>query len=103
EASGTLTGTANGTAPAVQTVDLGVELQSNSTLEMEVDIQTEGTAGFIFDRYDALHYKFVALDVAGDRVIVGHATADDGMVIDASYAFELGANLENRLKVTMQG
>ena len=103
EASGTLTGTVHDTAPAVQTVDLGVKLLSNSTLEMEVDIQTAGIAGIVFDRYDALHYKFVALDVAGDRVIVGHATADDGMVIDASYAFDLDAGREYRLKLTMQG
>jgi hypothetical protein len=87
----------------VQTVDLGVRLLANSVLEMEVDVQTAGTAGFIFDRYDALHYKFVALDVAGDRVIVGHASADDGLVVDGSYSFSLESNRSYELKVTMQG
>jgi Ca2+-binding RTX toxin-like protein len=103
EASGKLTGTVSGTAPAVQTVDLNVVLLANSTLEMEADIKTPGIAGFVFDRYDALNYKFVALDVAGDRLIIGHATSEDGQVVDASYTLALDASQTNHLRVTMQG
>ncbi|WP_201742286.1 hypothetical protein [Mangrovicoccus ximenensis] len=102
EASGTLVGTAMGPAPAVQTVDLGVPLMTNSILEMEVDIETEGMAGFVFDRYDAFDYKFVALDTANDRVVVGHATPEDGQVIDAAYAVSLDGSAV-RLKVSIQG
>ncbi|WP_294608493.1 hypothetical protein [uncultured Roseovarius sp.] len=103
ESSGTLTGVAAGLAPAVQTVDLGVSLGSNSILEMEVDVKGDGTAGFVFDRYDALNYKFIVLDTANDRVLVGHATDDDGQVIDGTFAFDLNANANDRLKVSIQG
>ena len=103
ETSGRLVGTVNGTAPSVQTVDLGVGLQANAVLEMEVDIETDGMAGFVFDRYDALNYKFVALDADGGRILVGHATDEDGQVIDASFAVGLSPNGTDRLKLTTQG
>jgi Ca2+-binding RTX toxin-like protein len=103
EASGTLTGTAGATGPAVQVIDLGATLSANSILEMEVDITTGGTAGFEFDRYDTQDYKFVALDVAGDRVIIGHATRKYGVVIDASFTRDLDPASPHRLKATMQG
>ena len=103
ESSGTLTGIANGTAPAVQVVELGVGLLANSILEMNADIKTDGVSGFIFDRYDAFDYKFIALDVPNDRIIVGHATAEDGQVIDASYSVNLSSNKAARLQITMQG
>jgi len=103
EGSGVLTGVAAGLAPAVQTVDLGVSLGSNSILEMEVDVKGDGTAGFVFDRYDALNYKFIVLDTANDRVLVGHATDEDGQVIDGAFAFDLKASVNDRLKVTIQG
>jgi len=78
-------------------------LSANSILEMEVDITTGGTAGYVFDRYDADNYKFVALDVANDQVIIGHATGDDGIVVDDSFAFDLDPAASHRLKVKMQG
>jgi Ca2+-binding RTX toxin-like protein len=103
ETAGVLTGTASANGPAVQLVDLGEKLSANSILEMEVDIATGGTAGFVFDRYDADNYKFVALDVAADRVIIGHARSEDGVVVDASFARALDATSTYRLKATMQG
>jgi len=102
EGSGTLTGTADSNGPAVQLVNLGEKLLANSILELEVDITTGGTAGFVFDRYDADSYKFVALDVAGDRVIIGHATSD-GVEIDAFFTHDLDAASTYRLKAKLHG
>jgi hypothetical protein len=102
ESSGTLIGTSDVNGPAVHIVDLGASLASNSILELEVDITTGDTAGLVFDRYDANNYKFVALDVANDQVILGHAT-DAGMVVDATYAHDLDPATTYRLKATMQG
>jgi hypothetical protein len=70
---------------------------------MEVDIATAGTAGFVIDRYAEDDYKFAALDVAGDRVIIGHVTPKDGIVIDATFAVDLDASETYRLKAKMQG
>jgi hypothetical protein len=100
ESNGTLTGTA---APAVQVVDLGGKLASNSILETEVNISTAGTAGFVFDRYGEDDYKFVALEVAANRIIIGHVAPNDDMVIDATFAVDLDASETYRLKAKMQG
>jgi hypothetical protein len=103
ETSKVLTGTAGATAPAVQTVDLGTRLKPSSILEMEVDIKTGGTAGFIFDRYDTDNYKYIALDAANDQIVVGYSTTGGGRVVSNTYAVDLNANKGNRLQVTMQG
>ncbi|MHC5112421.1 MAG: hypothetical protein ACYTHJ_21390, partial [Planctomycetota bacterium] len=84
ESTGVLIGTADANGPAVQVIDLGESLLANSILELEVDIITGGTAGYVFDRYDAENYKFVALDVVNDQVLIGHAT-NDGVVIEATF------------------
>jgi len=68
-----------------------------------VDITTGDIAGFVFDRYDADNYKFVALNVTNDQVIIGHATSDDGVVFDATFFHDLDSATAHRLKLTMQG
>ncbi|WP_185962187.1 hypothetical protein [Palleronia caenipelagi] len=103
ESSGKLIGSAGASEPAVQTVELGVGLKSSSVLEMEVDLSTAGSSGFIFDRYGPDDYKFIALDTANDAVILGHATAGDGRVTDASFAVPLDAGLTHHLQITLQG
>lgn len=35
-------------------------------------VRTDGIGGVVFDRYDVDDYKFVALDVPNQRVIIGH-------------------------------
>ncbi|MEE4314510.1 MAG: Calx-beta domain-containing protein [Desulfofustis sp.] len=102
EDSGTLTGTPGESVSAVQLIHLGEKLLANSILEMEVNITTDGTAGFVFDRYDADSYKFVALDVANNQVIIGHATSD-GVEIDASFTHDLDAASTYLLKVKLHG
>ena len=41
-------------------------------IELEATFKAIGTSGFMFDWYSNTDYKFVALDVAGKRIIVGH-------------------------------
>jgi hypothetical protein len=103
ETSSVLSGTALASTPAVQVIDLGASLSANSILEMEVNVKGRGLGGFVFDRYDALNYKFVALDATNDQVIIGHATSKDGIVIDATFVRDLDPNAVHRLKATMQG
>ncbi|MCF8038750.1 MAG: hypothetical protein K9K79_05480, partial [Desulfohalobiaceae bacterium] len=103
EASGILTGTADEGGPAVQLIDLGAALKANSHLEMEAEITTAGTAGFVFDRYDDQNYKFVALNVANNQVVIGHAKSRGGVAVEASFAYDLDPDSTHRFKVTMQG
>ncbi|MGD8418786.1 MAG: matrixin family metalloprotease, partial [Gammaproteobacteria bacterium] len=103
ESTGELIGTADANGDAVQTIDLGYPLSANSILELEVDISSSDIAGYVFDRYDAGNFKFVALDVANDQVVIGHSTDQHGLVIDASFAFDLDEASTHHLKATMQG
>ena len=66
--------------------DNGATLQSSSYLELEAKLLGTGIQGIVFDAYKTNDFKFVALDVPGSRVIVGHVDAKRGLVVDASFA-----------------
>jgi len=100
---GFLVGTSGTYGPVIELVDLGKPISSNSILEMEALLSTNGTAGFVFDQYDAENYKFVAIDAVNDRVIIGHSTSLHGIEIDASFARDFNATTSYRLKASMQG
>ena len=53
------------------------------------------SAGIAFDAYAANDYKFAALDVAGQRVLIGHVDPRRGFVIDASVARALVAGADD--------
>ncbi|MCB9929003.1 MAG: hypothetical protein H6844_06280 [Alphaproteobacteria bacterium] len=102
ELGGVLGGTANGGTPAVQFVELGATLAANSHLELQVDVVANGQAGLIFDSYDDQNYKFVVLDAATNRLVIGHSTTEHGIVQDFSVAVNVGSGSHN-LMVGMQG
>ncbi len=70
---------------AVSLFDLGATLQSSSYLELEAKLLGTGIQGIVFDAYKTNDFKFVAFDVPGSRVIVGHMDAKRGLVVDASF------------------
>jgi hypothetical protein len=82
---------------AVSLFELDVErLNVSSVLDLEATVNTAGTAGFIFDRYNENSFKFVAIDVASNQVIIGHHTAKGGWEVDAAFtpytALQAGSN-----------
>ncbi len=83
---GSLAGDPGEDSYAVATQSL--EVQVFARLWMEAQIATGGTAGLAFDVTDASHFKFAALDVAGDQVLIGHVQGGKA-VIDASIARDL--------------
>jgi hypothetical protein len=106
----TISGTTNKTydvtpsGNAVSLMNLGVEnLEVSSVLDLSAVINTQGRAGFIYDRYDANTFKFVVLDVVADKVIMGHYTARSGWVTDASYAKVLDAEVNYTLGISLKG
>jgi Ca2+-binding RTX toxin-like protein len=91
---------------AVSLFELDVEqLNVSSVLDLETRLNTEGTAGFIFDRYDENHFKFVAIDVASNQVIIGHHTAKGGWEVDAAFTpyTPLVAGTDYVLGVSLKG
>jgi hypothetical protein len=103
-AGGRYAATAATGTTSLQLVDLGVDhLQASSYLELQATLRTTGIGGMAFDGVGPEHYKFVALDVAGQRVILGHYQARRGWVVDTSVSHTLAANTDYTLGLTLKG
>ena len=99
---GRLVGSAEGGA-AVATADLGQPLgAARSCSSTGRSSPTSGLGGLAFDVYAADDLKFVTLDVAGQRVVIGHIDPQRGLVIQATFLATLvagtGYELSLRLK-----
>ena len=97
------------TAPAGQvatrTLDLGLRqgIAPNAWVEVTATLRTTGVGGIVFDRYSDTDFKFAALDVTGQRVIIGHFEARRGWVVDASVAKALTAGTDYTISVVLKG
>jgi hypothetical protein len=97
-------GTSTGTAAATKGIDLGTApLQPESYVEFSTQAKTAQMAGLVFDQYSANDYKFVAIDVAGQRVVVGHQDRIRGFVIEQTVAKTLLATTDYTLSLTLKG
>ena len=94
-----------GTDVAVSLIDVGLHrgLNQASILELNGTLATEGTGGYIFDRYDATDFKFAALDAVNGKVLIGHHTEHDGWVVDASVSATIQEGKDYDLDVTLRG
>ncbi len=72
-------------------------------VEVETTLRTGGLGGLVFDSYSTSDYKFVALDVPGQRVIVGHVDPRRGWVVEAAYARTLVAGTDYVLNLVLKG
>ena len=90
---------------AVSLVDLGLEsgLEAASVLEFKTTLSTETAAGVVFDCYGPDDFKFVAVDVANDRVVIGHHTARKGWVEDAAIDRSIEAGTDHELEIALKG
>ena len=95
-------GDASGGDRSISTRSLDVALYARVWLE--ATFSTDGVAGLLFDYYGPDDYKFVAIDVANDHVIVGH-NAGKGVVVDSTTAVEGGleSGTDYTLGLIMQG
>ena len=85
------------------TVELGTAIHSSSYLELEGTLRTSTIGGIYFDRHAADRYKFVALDVPGQKVLIGHLEPRRGWVVDLSIPRALVANRDYAIKLTLKG
>ncbi len=83
------------TGPAVPTFD---EL---AYVELESTFRALGTTGFMFDWYSATDYKFAALDVAGQRVVIGHVVGTT-RVVDKVIARPLTSGTDYVLNIVLK-
>jgi len=105
-ASGRFNGTAaTPGASGWKLVDLGLAngLEPSSYLELQTRLRTDAIGGIVFDRYGATDYKFVAIDVVADKVLIGHVDPRRGWVIDGSFTRTLDPGVDYTLWLTMRG
>ena len=104
-ADGRYDGTPVSGARAVDTVDLGLGhgLDTQSYLELQTTLRAGVTGGIVFDHYAANDFKFAALDVAGQRVLIGHVDPRRGWVVDASVATTLVPGTDYAITVILRG
>ena len=88
-AAGRYSATAAAGSTSITTLDLGPDLEASSYIELTATfkVTTAGAiGGVVFDYYAANDFKFVALDIAGQRVVIGHWSPRQGYVVDTSSA-----------------
>jgi len=102
--SGGRYGVTPGDATGFSLLDLGPDhLKVSSYLELNGTVNAASLAGYIFDRYGDTSFKFVAIDAANDRLVIGHYTKKGGWVTDAFIATAIEAGKDYTLKVTLKG
>jgi hypothetical protein len=89
----------------VSLVDLGIDygLEVTSILKLEVVLNTQDTAGVVFDNYDAEDFKFAVILVESDQLIIGHHTEKRGFVYDAVFDTVIEAGTDYVLNVSLKG
>lgn len=74
-----------------------------SYVEVEAKfVAVTGIVGMVFDYYSPTDYKFVGLDVAGQRVIIGHVGASGVWVIDQVIATRLTAGADYTVNLSLK-
>jgi len=92
------------TPASVSLMDLGPDhLSVDALLDMSAKVNTQGRAGFVFDRYSADDFKFVAIDAATDQVIIGHYTKKTGWVNDAVVSKVINTGVDYTLGLSLKG
>jgi Calx-beta domain len=90
-------------AGAMSAIDLGATLRHSSYVELTATLSTTGMGGIFFDAQPTGAYKFVMLDVPGQRVVVGHYTHSKGLVVDVSAPRALLAGTDYSVSIVLKG
>ena len=102
QSGGRLSSIAAANAYSVDTVDLGVTIDPISAITVGATLNTNGIGGIAFDAYATNDFKFAALDIAGQRIVVGHVDKYRGWVVETSFAASLVAGVDYVLDVVLR-
>jgi len=96
---------ANGYGQSLSLIETGTGggLDIDSVLEFDTTVNTQGDAGIVYDYYGTDDYKFVAIDVVGARLVMGHYRIGSGLVIDSETAVDVQAGVDYKLALTLKG
>ncbi|MEJ2308986.1 MAG: hypothetical protein P8Z78_06660, partial [Gammaproteobacteria bacterium] len=79
-----------------------LDVAAYTQLEMAATLQSTADGGLVFDYYNANDFKFVSLDVANDRLIIGHMSGGK-YTEDASVDISLDAGSDYELTLQLFG
>jgi hypothetical protein len=102
ESNGRYAATAAAGVNAVTIAVLPASVRATALVEVEALLRTTGIGGVIFDAYTTNDFKFAALDIAGQRILIGHVDPRRGWVVDATFAKALTANTDYLLDLVMK-
>jgi subtilisin-like proprotein convertase family protein len=88
---------------AISLIDFGKALHFASYVELGATLSTDAVAGMVFDYYAASDYKFVAIDVANQQVVLGHRSPKHGSVVDVAVDRALAPGADHDLQVKLKG
>jgi hypothetical protein len=98
-----VTAPTGGYTTSIVDLGLGHGLQYSSYLELQAKFSTRGMAGITFDRYAANDFKFAAIDVIGQRIVIGHQDPRRGFFIDRAVSRALTAGTDYTMLLTLKG
>jgi hypothetical protein len=91
---------------AINLIDLADQaqgLQTTSVLQLEATLNTQSTAGFVFDCYSLNDFKFAGIDAVNDRLVIGHHTATGGWAVDAAFDIAIEAGRDYLVSLSLKG
>ena len=93
-----------GTELGLSLVDLGPDnLNFNSYLELSAIVNTQGSRRFHLDRYANESFKYVAIDVDSQQLIIGHYTKKGGWAEDVAVSTTINPNTDYTLGLVLKG
>jgi Ca2+-binding RTX toxin-like protein len=101
--SGRYASTASAGSMSLDTLNLGAPISSTSYVEIQAIFSTTGIGGIVFDEYSPNDFKFVALDVASQKVLIGHVDPRRGWVVDTSVTQALVSGTDYSVGLVMNG
>jgi hypothetical protein len=102
--AGRYAGTPAGGNVATSLMTLPVRAAGDTTVTFESNLIAAGagSGGLLFDYYSATDFKYVTVDVAAGKVVVGHRKKNQWLT-DASFAASLTAGVDYKLSLSLQG
>ncbi|MCK5795309.1 MAG: hypothetical protein KAH12_11420, partial [Anaerolineales bacterium] len=91
---------ASADSPAIAVVPLSIA--ALSYLEVHSTVNTNQIAGFVFDFYNRMDFKFVAVSAQDSQVVIGHRT-DKGWFVDATADLTIKAGKDYELGIALKG
>jgi hypothetical protein len=103
-AGGRYDGALSGGDHAMSLIDLGLPkgLEANSRMELAATLRPGASAGFVFDLYSATDFKYVLVDAAADRLVIGYRS-NKGWGTVATFAKVFDTTRDYDLLVSLAG